>query len=59
MTEQQQEQLESLTSSLQAKEREIEQLKYDLIVSLFLLSHSHDCSTRLEAEKKERQAVVM
>ena len=55
MTEQQQEQLESLTSSLQAKEREIEQLKYDLIVSLFLLSHSQDCSTRLEAEKKERQ----
>ena len=50
MTEQQQEQLESLTSSLQAKEREIEQLKYDLIVSLFLLSHSQDCSTRLEAE---------
>ena len=37
MTEQQQEQLESLTSSLQAKEREIEQLKYDLIVSLFLI----------------------
>lgn len=59
MTEQQQEQLESLTSSLQAKEREIEQLKYDLIVSLFLLSHSQDCSTRLEAEKKERQEVVM
>ena len=29
------------------------------LVSLFLLSHSQDCSTRLEAEKKERQEVVM
>ena len=58
-TEQQQEHLESLTCALQAKEVEIEKLKYDLIVSIFLLPHPQDCSTRLEAERKERREAVM
>lgn len=58
-TEQQQEHLESLTCALQAKEAEIEKLKYDLIVSIFLLPHLQDCSTRLEAERKERREAVM